>query len=358
MKLLYLAGLIVCAFAFFMASCPSSMAREDLVVQYLKAENGPDLGLFTVKKVNLEAHGDRSDEYIVSFRGSIYCGTAGCSHEVLQVRNRKVTKLLDIVTHSIELIEDQSRNGMKGLMLGGSRGDAIWAFDGQEYQHVKNLREQQASPSSASSDPASGWGAQPDARPSPPPNVREVQSALNYLGFCVGPVDGIMGRKTRDAIASFKRNRREWTAKTETSGMITDQFVRVLRRTRAEQGSGSDRCAAMARAVHRGVVVRDVPGVYVQVVRRSGYLFRIILSLQPNRAFQMRMTQQDRQMGGGSLFEMGVGTVVGTYSNDGDGVTLHVSKSNIPNIDRILVYKFLDHDTLRENGGGVYKRAR
>nr|WP_321980952.1 peptidoglycan-binding domain-containing protein [uncultured Cohaesibacter sp.] len=346
MKHLYLAGLIVCAFAVIMASCHSSIAREDLVVQYLKAENGSDLGLFTVKKVNLEAHGDRSDEYIVSFRGSIYCGTAGCSHEVLQVRNRKVTKLLDIVTHSIDLIEDRSRNGMKGLMLGGSRGDAIWAFDGQEYQHVKNLREQKASPSpsSASSNPASGWGAQPDTRPSPPPNVREIQSALNYLGFCVGPVDGIMGRKTRDAIASFKRNRREWTAKTETSGMITDQFVRVQRRTRAEQGSGSDRCAAMARAVHRGVV-----GTYIYNSPTATGVLHSLLTLHPNNHFEINARL-------GPPPEKHVALIRGYYEQQGILVILETRQSDAPTFPPHMALKILDNGDLLSEFSEPYKR--
>ncbi len=327
------------------------MAREDLVVQYLRAENGSDLGLFTVKKVNLEAHGDRSDEYIVSFRGSLYCGTAGCSHEVLQVRDRKVTKLLDIVTHSIDPIEDQSRNGMKGLMLGGSRGDAIWAFDGQEYQHVKNLSEQQqaSAPSPTPSAPASGWGAQPDTRPSPPPNVREIQSALNYLGFCVGPVDGIMGRKTRDAIASFKRNRREWTAKNETSSMMTDQFVRVLRKARAEQGAGSDRCAAMARAVRP-----KIPGSYLNEKIYQNSEVDTLLYLMGNGEFKLSVMQY-KPLGTPGRYVI---LVSGVYSVRGRDVILHVQRSDPPGAPNRSVFVLTRDGKALINEGVVYYKQR
>ena len=46
---------------------------------------------------------------------------------------------------------------------------------------------------------ASGWSAISRS------NVKKLQKALNDLGFSVGPADGIPGKRTKSALATFQR---------------------------------------------------------------------------------------------------------------------------------------------------------
>lgn len=67
------------------------------------------------------------------------------------------------------------------------------------------------------------------AKPAPPaqadPRVRLVQSGLSELGYEPGPVDGIMGDQTRDAIRQFERHRR-----LPESGQISERLIEELRK--------------------------------------------------------------------------------------------------------------------------------
>jgi peptidoglycan hydrolase-like protein with peptidoglycan-binding domain len=57
------------------------------------------------------------------------------------------------------------------------------------------------------------------------PKVRLVQSGLSELGYEPGPVDGIMGDQTRDAIRQFERHRR-----LPESGEISERLIEELRK--------------------------------------------------------------------------------------------------------------------------------
>jgi len=57
------------------------------------------------------------------------------------------------------------------------------------------------------------------------PRVRLVQSGLSELGYEPGPVDGIMGDQTRDAIRQFERHRR-----LPESGQISEKLIEELRK--------------------------------------------------------------------------------------------------------------------------------
>jgi hypothetical protein len=47
------------------------------------------------------------------------------------------------------------------------------------------------------------------AAPTPQPRfIREAQRALDELGFRPGPVDGVVGRRTRDALARYQRSQK------------------------------------------------------------------------------------------------------------------------------------------------------
>lgn len=57
------------------------------------------------------------------------------------------------------------------------------------------------------------------------PRVKLVQSGLSELGYSPGPVDGILGDQTRDAIRLFERHRR-----LTESGVISDRLIEELRK--------------------------------------------------------------------------------------------------------------------------------
>ncbi len=57
------------------------------------------------------------------------------------------------------------------------------------------------------------------------PRVLLVQNGLSELGYNPGPVDGHLGKQTRDAIRSFERDRR-----LPATGLITDRLVDELRK--------------------------------------------------------------------------------------------------------------------------------
>lgn len=53
----------------------------------------------------------------------------------------------------------------------------------------------------AASAPAAGATSQPRF-------IREAQRALDELGFRPGPIDGVVGRRTRDALARYQRSQK------------------------------------------------------------------------------------------------------------------------------------------------------
>ncbi|MEZ5858607.1 MAG: peptidoglycan-binding domain-containing protein [Geminicoccaceae bacterium] len=60
--------------------------------------------------------------------------------------------------------------------------------------------------------------------------MREVQSLLGSLGYDPGPVDGIMGQKTRAAIRGFQE-----VAGLSVDGNVTEVLVAALRFAHAVQ---------------------------------------------------------------------------------------------------------------------------
>jgi peptidoglycan hydrolase-like protein with peptidoglycan-binding domain len=54
---------------------------------------------------------------------------------------------------------------------------------------------------------APGGGGGPRAADLTPEQVRELQRRLDELGYDPGPVDGLMGARTAEAIADFQEDR-------------------------------------------------------------------------------------------------------------------------------------------------------
>tara|TARA_R110001599_G_scaffold353789_1_gene597714 strand:- start:357 stop:4736 length:4380 start_codon:yes stop_codon:yes gene_type:complete len=82
--------------------------------------------------------------------------------------------------------------------------------------------------------PTSGSVATPASptRPSGPPSkaqVAQAQSVLSELGYQPGPADGLMGQRTRNAIAAFTRDRQ-----LPRTNAVNDDVLAQLRRARCE----------------------------------------------------------------------------------------------------------------------------
>ena len=100
-----------------------------------------------------------------------------------------------------------SKDFIAGAVLGGVAGAII-------NKEVRKNKERQAARQRTVTQRT--YAAQPRAsvapkkkayRPAIPatPEGREIQSSLNYFGFDAGPVDGQVGRKTKDAIGDYQR---------------------------------------------------------------------------------------------------------------------------------------------------------
>lgn len=56
--------------------------------------------------------------------------------------------------------------------------------------------------------PAHAAGGPPVGATSQPRFIREAQRALGQLGYRPGPIDGVVGRKTQDALARYQRSQK------------------------------------------------------------------------------------------------------------------------------------------------------
>lgn len=102
-----------------------------------------------------------------------------------------------------------------------------------------------------------GWAqhalsAPPAGATAEPRFIREAQRALGELGFRPGPVDGVVGRKTRDALARYQRSQKiPVTGSLDTETMVRlDIHERVsgpAARLESEAGRTFDATARAAR---------------------------------------------------------------------------------------------------------------
>jgi len=83
------------------------------------------------------------------------------------------------------------------------------------------------------------WHAQPKGGPVDAPTVRFAQVTLGELGFEAGPVDGLFGPRTRQALSAYQAK-----AGIETDGALTAEVVEKLKTDHLPGG------ATVARSMH------------------------------------------------------------------------------------------------------------
>lgn len=100
-----------------------------------------------------------------------------------------------------------------------------------------------------------GWAqhalsAPPAGATAEPRFIREAQRALGELGFRPGPVDGVVGRKTRDALARYQRSQKiPVTGSLDTETMVRlDIHERVSGPAARLEGEAGRTFEATARA--------------------------------------------------------------------------------------------------------------
>lgn len=94
-----------------------------------------------------------------------------------------------------------------GAIIGGI-GGAIIQNEVRKNKQRQAARSRAVAPRTYAAKPRTYRApAKKTYRPSIPatPEGREIQSSLNYFGFDAGPIDGQVGRKTRDAISDYQR---------------------------------------------------------------------------------------------------------------------------------------------------------
>ena len=123
--------------------------------------------------------------------------------------------------------------------------------------NIVSETEDAAVPRRRAAPPASPRTPEVAARPSPPParaapagraDIRQVQTVLNAMGYDAGPVDGVMGARTRNAILAFEHdNKLPMTGK---PGTFLGQFRETVgkRAKTADSGAAGGKVASSAQS--------------------------------------------------------------------------------------------------------------
>lgn len=91
----------------------------------------------TVAMVDLNNPADGTPEYIINYHSTMFCGSAGCTTDVVRIGpSGKVEQLAGILSYGFSLAYTFT-NGMRDLLSTGRSGEFIWRFDGKEYQPHK-----------------------------------------------------------------------------------------------------------------------------------------------------------------------------------------------------------------------------
>lgn len=87
-----------------------------------------------IAKLDLNVPSDGIPEYIVAIENSSFCGTGGCSRDVLRVGPfGKVERLAGILAFGSRLAESTT-NGMRYLITDSRNGPVLWRFVGASYE--------------------------------------------------------------------------------------------------------------------------------------------------------------------------------------------------------------------------------
>jgi len=166
------------------------------IVPYIKKMLIPGLGdaEINVAKTDLSSPPDGVPEYIVMLDNQAFCGSGGCTTEIVRLSSSgDVETLASILRYGFGLAYTSS-NGLRDLLSEGKGGKFIWRFDGKEYKphqgHPKEaLTPAQIGDASQSSTPGTAVGD--ESRPEGP-DSRQNLRPKPYVGVaprspgCIG----------------------------------------------------------------------------------------------------------------------------------------------------------------------------
>ena len=198
----------------FNAGLAGFRGAEEMVSQMMRGENEQILGMASFMRASgMHVHLQSRDWTTFARR---YNGPAFANnryHEKLAAAHTSLTSggLPDLEARALQLL--LTYHGFNPGKIDGIVGEltraAITAFTSKHQLPAtgdhKDLRSALLEMLSAAED----QGARSSAAPAPPPkapNLRLVQSLLEYLDWNPGPVDGRPGPRTRNAISGFQRS--------------------------------------------------------------------------------------------------------------------------------------------------------
>ena len=198
----------------FNAGLAGFRGAEEMVSQMMRGENEQILGMASFMRASgMHVHLQSRDWTTFARR---YNGPAFANnryHEKLAAAHTSLTSggLPDLEARALQLL--LTYHGFNPGKIDGIVGEltraAITAFTSKHQLPAtgdhKDLRSALLEMLSAAED----QGARSSAAPAPPPkapNLRLVQSLLEYLDWNPGPVDGRPGLRTRNAISGFQRS--------------------------------------------------------------------------------------------------------------------------------------------------------
>ena len=241
---------------------------EHMVSQMMQGENEQILGMASfIQKNGMHCHLKRRDWTSFAhdyngpgFANNRYHEKLAAAHSSLSVRG-----LPDLEARAVQLLltyHGFDPGGIDGIVGERTRA-AITAFRTkhrlpatEDHKDLRAALLELLTPAESSQGAPS---APPRATPGTAPDLRLVQSLLEYLGCNPGPVDGRPGPRTRNAIAEFQRSHGAIATSEADAGLF------AALRAEATRSSGRNR-AADTRLVQRLLVIRgfnpgDIDGV-------------------------------------------------------------------------------------------------
>jgi hypothetical protein len=145
------------------------------IVPYIQQDNTVETGdeNINVAKVDLSSPPDGISEYIIQYNNGLYCGSGGCTTEVVRIKpSGKIEQLAGILSYGFSLAYTHT-NGLRDLLSVGRSGEFTWRFNGKEYKSHKGHPRAATTAPNSTPVPASTSKQSAQSKPRTPGCVKE-----------------------------------------------------------------------------------------------------------------------------------------------------------------------------------------